>query len=138
MFPAGKVPRSVAPPTAGDERGNALSVLVVLLVPVLIVMVGLVVDGGGRLAAERRAESVAAAAARSGADAHAMGGAPAAQSAAEQYLRAVGVDGEVTVADHVVTVHTSVPYQTVLVSVIGIDELTGRGSAEAHPEELRP
>lgn len=120
------------------ERGNALTVLIVLLVPVLIVMVGLVVDGGGRLAAERRAESVAASAARSGADAHTLGGAPAARTAAEQHLRAAGVEGEVTVTNGTVTVRTTVPYQTVLVSVIGIDELTGRGGAQARAEALTP
>lgn len=121
-----------------DERGNALSVLVVLLVPALILMIGLVVDGGGRLTAERRAESVAADAARAGTDARVRGGQPAARAAADQHLRAAGVDGTVQIGDGWITVHTTVDHRTVFLSLIGVDELSGHGSARARLMPVAP
>ena len=51
------------------ERGLSVSVLVCLLVPVLLLCAGLAVDGAGQAAANRRAEAVAAQAARAGMDA---------------------------------------------------------------------
>ncbi|MGJ3507570.1 pilus assembly protein TadG-related protein [Enemella sp. A6] len=121
-----------------DERGNALSVLIVLLIPALIVMIGLVVDGGGRLSAERRAESVAADVARAATDARIRGGEPAARAAAEQRLRAAGVDGTVDVGAGWVTVHTTVGYRPVFLSLIGVDDLPGRGEARARLVPVGP
>lgn len=121
-----------------DERGNALSVFIVLLVPVLIVMIGLVVDGGGRLAAERAAETVAADAARAAVDARTTGGEAQARAAAEQRLRAAGVTGEVTIDSGWVTVTSTVDHRTVFLSLIGVDELTGRGAASAQLVPVAP
>lgn len=103
----------------------------------LLVLVGLVVDGGGQLAAVRQAEAVAAQAARAGADA-AIGSAVVgvnsdhqARTAAQDHLRRAGVDGSVTVTDGVVTVVTSIRHDTVFLGLIGIHGLTGEGRASA-------
>lgn len=52
-----------------DQRGLSLSPFLVILLPALLVMIGLVVDGGAQAAAARHAERVAASAARAGSDA---------------------------------------------------------------------
>lgn len=46
------------------QRGFSVSVLVCLLIPILLVCIGLAVDGAAKAAADRRAEAVAAQAAR--------------------------------------------------------------------------
>lgn len=125
-----------------SERGVSVSVLVCLLIPVLLLCVGLAVDGAAQGAAHRRAEAVAAQAARAGVDAAApvllagLDGGAIATAAAEQVLTAhPGIAGEVSVgAGDLLQVHTRTSVSTVFLSLAGIDELTGRGSAEV---ELR-
>ena len=107
-----------------------------IIAPALLVLVGLVVDGGGQLAAVRQAEGVAAQAARAGVDgmpATLNGGASPqfAKQAAEQYLRDARVSGTVSVAGDVVTVRTTVSYQTVFLGLIGVHTLEGEGQASA-------
>ncbi|MFT4297143.1 MAG: hypothetical protein QM582_17205, partial [Micropruina sp.] len=71
--------------TVGSERGQALSAFLVVAVMALLLISGLVVDGGRKTAADRRAELTAAAAARSAVDATAaqrqVGRRPDAQAA---------------------------------------------------------
>lgn len=125
---------------AARERGQSTTVWFALVVVALFAVVGLVVDGGAKSVANRRAETAAQAAARAGADAAATGalsGSPdgyAAQAAAQAWLEAAGVPGTVAVSDGRVRVSTQVDVQTTFLSVIGIAHLTGAGSAEA---ELR-
>lgn len=126
-----------------SQRGVSVSVLVCLLIPVLLLCAGLAVDGAAQAAAHRRAEAVAAQAARAGVDAAApwllagLDGGATAAAAANQVLAAhPGIEGEVTVmaADRLqVETLTTVP--TVFLGLAGIDELSGRGSAAV---ELRP
>ena len=56
-------------PIRHRQRGISVSVLVALLIPVLLLCIGLAVDGAAKAAAGRRAEAVAAQAARAGMDA---------------------------------------------------------------------
>ena len=125
------------------ERGLSVSVLVCLLVPVLLLCAGLAVDGAGQAAANRRAEAVAAQAARAGMDAAAplslagRDGGPTAVAAAQSVLTAhPEIVGEVTFSSNgslQVDTTTSVP--SVFLGLVGIDRLPGRGSAAV---ELRP
>lgn len=122
-----------------DERGAAFSVLVVVALLALLLMTGLVVDGGAQLAAQRQAQAVAAQAARAGSDASAAArlagrdGSQAAGRAARQVLDAhpelrgqvlLGADGELRVA-------TTIGVPTTFLSLIGIDRLDASGEAGA-------
>ncbi len=119
-------------------RGQSLSVFVVVIMAALILVAGLVVDGGQKAAAVSRAESVAAAAARAGSEAGATSSvagevdAGTAQAAARNYLQSSpGVTGSVAIVGGQVRVHTEVSVDTLFLSVLGIDTLTGRGDAES-------
>lgn len=121
---------------ARDWRGSTSSLLVAIIAPALLVLIGLVVDGGGQLAAARQAEGVAAQAARAGVDATPAtlngGLSPQfAKQAAEQHLRDAGVAGTVTVSGGIVAVHTTVTYRTVFLGLIGVHALEGEGQASA-------
>lgn len=123
------------------ERGS-VSIWLALSVFVMIVLVGLVADLGGQLHLHQRARDVAAQAARAGGERldgpdaiHGRGVAvdvAQAKAAARDYLTATGLDGAVTVTDGTtvtVTVHET--YDTVFLSVIGIDGLDVTGTASA-------
>jgi len=108
----------------------------------LIVMAGLVFDGGGILAAHREADAEAEGAARAAAEqisGHALHtGAlaidlSAAQSAAEAYLAPYRHTGTVTVAGDTVTVTVTftVPMQVLSVAGIGSKTVSGTGTASA-------
>ena len=123
---------------ARDARGQSISVFVLLVMGALVLVAGLVVDGGQKVGAATLAESAAAAASRSAGNAAAtqrLGGADAtgaAVFAAKASLRGQpGVLGEVTVVDGVVTVRTTSTAPTVFLSVVGIDSVTGTGTAQA-------
>src|SRR3954453_2478169 len=99
---------------ARDERGTVTPLLVIMTVTMLVVA-GLVIDGGYTLAARRRAFNEANAAARAAAEAidenalRTTGAVQlrpdAAEHAAEQHLRDAGMRGSVTVGATTVTVH---------------------------------
>ncbi len=117
-------------------RGQSLTVLAVVIMAALIMTAGLVIDGGQKAAAVSRAESIAAAAARAGADAgatesvagHSDSG--AAVTAANAYLRdSPGVRGTARIVDGQISVHTEITIDTLFLSVIGVDHLTGTGDA---------
>ena len=122
-----------------DQRGMSLSPFVVGILPALLIMIGLVVDGGAQSAAQRRAEGLAAAAARAAADdtaATRLAGGTVDVAHAIARAQAViatrpGVTGEVTVDDGRVSVRTHATVSTVLLSLIGINQLPAHGSAEA-------
>lgn len=124
-----------------EERGQALSVFVAVSVLGLLLMCGLVVDGGAQAEAARRAQSAAAMAARSALDttatARLAGAEPEvgrAVAAARQVLRAHGVQGDISLRAGQVEVTTSTQVETVFLSLIGINTLRATGSATA---ELR-
>ena len=122
-----------------DQRGMSLSVFVAVSVLALLLVAGLVVDGGGQAVATRRAELVAAAAARAAADETAparlagqQADVAAAIGAAQGVLADSGdVTGEVRLVAGRVLVTTTSGVDTVFLSLIGITRLNGRGSAEA-------
>jgi Flp pilus assembly protein TadG len=121
------------------ERGSA-SISFLLVSVTLIVVVGLVVDGAGKIQANERADLVAASAARTatnsiGGDTVRVGALTLdpvkAVAAGEAYLAAAGMAGTVSVTGEVVTVTATTSYSTRFLSLIGIVELPGTGEASA-------
>lgn len=122
-----------------DEEGS-LSAFLLVVVVVLVVVIGLVVDSAGKYSADSQAQQIASNAARTAVnsingDTVLVGAttldASQAQAAAEQYLAAAGVTGTVTVSGQVVSVDVETTYTTKFVSLVGINSLTGTGSASA-------
>jgi len=109
----------------------------------LLVLCGLVIDGGYVLAGRRRAIDEANGAARAGAEAVTPGDYRAdgdvildpdrAEDAAQDFLAATGHTGTVTVDGDEVTVDMSFEQPTALLGIIGIRQVTvsGRGQARA-------
>ncbi|WP_028708412.1 hypothetical protein [Propionicicella superfundia] len=120
-----------------SESGQSASAFVAVVAVALFLVAGLVVDGGGRLAAVARADAVAAAAVRLAADASAAsgvdggaGGAALGRRAAEEYLAAQpDVTGEVQVAGGVVSVEVRATRTTVFLSLVGIRTVAAEASA---------
>lgn len=124
------------------DEGN-ISLLVLVLAFALLVMIGLSVDGGGKIRALERAGSIASEAARAAGQAilvpQAIQGGDkvidpaAAVAAAQNYLAAAGVTGTTTVSPdrkHV-TVTVTIVYTTQFLGLIGIDQLTATRQATA-------
>jgi hypothetical protein len=105
------------------------------MVPALIIAIGLVVDGGGRLHAEDEAEYAAEQQIRI--DRAQMGLPPEidparATQAAADTLAALGVQGGVTAVNGAaVSVGTQVTYETTFLTLIGISSLSVTADAEA-------
>jgi hypothetical protein len=126
---------------AHDEGRIAL--LATVLTFAILAMIGLSVDGGGKLRALQRADHLAVEAARAAGQAidapQAIQGGQkvvdpsAAVAAAESYLAAAGVTGTVAVSDdrRRVTVTVTVVYATVFLGMIGIDTLPATRQATA-------
>lgn len=123
-----------------DEDQGSVTLFVVVIVVALFAAVGLVVDGGGRVQALRRADAAAAEAARAGGQA--LQAAPAtrgqaarldtarAAQAARTHLRLSDVDGSVTVlSDTRIRVRTTVTYSPKLLLFMGEMTLTGEADA---------
>ena len=125
------------------ERGST-SIAAAVLVPAVIVMLGLVYDGNGKVAAAREANAAAVAAARAGGDASAAnvaaGASPgrSAAGAARRSLAAQGVNGSVSVSGRTLTVRATETYQTVFLQLVGIGQLQGHGEATARVAEVTP
>ncbi|MFP5376434.1 MAG: pilus assembly protein TadG-related protein [Acidimicrobiia bacterium] len=125
-----------------SERGQ-ITLFVALVAGALLVLAGLVVDGGEVLAARRRAFDDAQEAARAGAQALApspyRGGdavvldPEAAAAAAHGYLAAAGHPGAVVVEGDQVAVEVSFDQPLSLLRLVGIDHVTvsGHGRARA-------
>jgi hypothetical protein len=126
--------------TGGDEGGQ-LTVFVALLAVPLVGVVGLVVDGGGVLAAHQKAVADAFEAARAGAEAVDIGVLRAsgvvqldpgqARSDALAFLAAAGETGSVAVAGDSVTVTVSVRHPLAVLSMFGLGPVTVTGRATA-------
>lgn len=124
----------------GDtERGYSLSVMVLVVSAALFMVVGLVVDGGQRVTATRQATAVADQAARAATDAAASArleetsGVGQAAAAARAVVGAhPDVAGTVDVRPGGrVVVHTTARADTLFLSVVGINRVTGHGTATA-------
>lgn len=125
------------------ERGQAVSVMVLGFVAALIMVAGLVVDGGQKAAAMNRAETLAAGAARAAANAGAGGtlgsgvdgtvAADQARTAAKTYLAAAGgnVHSTVRINGDQVVVHTEIQVPTIFLSLVRINTLRATGEATA-------
>ena len=123
-----------------SEQGS-VSVFIVGVATALLMVAGLVHDGGRIVAARQEAFAVADNAARAGAQAvdidalRATGtarlDAPAAQAAADAYLDRVGHSGAVVVTDDRVEVVVSVTVETFLLRAVGLEAQTVVGTGEA-------
>jgi Flp pilus assembly protein TadG len=118
--------------------GGMVTVFTALAGFALLLMVGLVVDGGGRMRAVGRADWVAGEAARAAVEtADTRGRAltlnrPAAVAAARSYLRAAAVDGTVIVTGpRAVRVTVTVTGTYLILGVVGAGGYEVSGSAEA-------
>jgi uncharacterized protein YbjT (DUF2867 family) len=125
-----------------NERGS-ITVFVVVFTVALLMVAGLVIDGGYTLAAHRRAFNEAEAAARAGAQAidldalRATGTAvldpDAARTRAEAYLAATGHHGTIEVDGDTVRVHVEFHQPMLILSIVGVGplDINGDGSARA-------
>ncbi|MQW77336.1 pilus assembly protein [Nocardioides sp. dk4132] len=124
-----------------DERG-AISVWFATASVVMVILVGMTVDLGGKVHAQQQTRSAAAQAARTGAQqiegATAIRGeelrvdVDAAKSAAQNYLDAAGVEGSVTVVDgDTLIVRTTDTYDSKFLGVIGLNSMSVTGEASA-------
>ncbi|WP_240801950.1 TadE/TadG family type IV pilus assembly protein [Streptomyces sp. A1136] len=125
----------------GDEGGIAIYTAIVTVA--LIGIIGLAIDGSGKLRATERADSVAMEAARAAGQAidpaAAVTGSAirvdpdAAQAAAQAYLARAGTRGSASLsADRTqltVTVHDIYPTKFLAIAGIGSMDVTGHGSA---------
>jgi len=120
----------------GDRGSVSLFTVVVALG--LLVAIGLVVDGGGKIRALQRANAAAAEAARVGGQAinagpaiegQATGVDPMlARAAAQSYLDSAGVDGTVNVVGGAeLEVTTTTTYEPIFLSLIGVGPMTTTG-----------
>lgn len=122
-----------------------MSAFVLITVTALLLVAGLVLDGGNALAAKSRAIGIAEEAARTGSQqldllAVRAGRPPVldptgAAAAARAYLTAAGAEGTVTVTGRQVQVHATVATHAQLLSLVGIGTFTvgGDGAANATP-----
>ncbi|MFJ3176088.1 hypothetical protein ACIPJK_35695 [Streptomyces roseus] len=125
----------------GDRGGIAVYTAVVTVA--LLAIIGLAIDGGGKLRATERADAVAMEAARAAGQAidpaAAITGATvradpaAARAAAQAYLSRAGTQGSATVSADgtllTITVHDSYPTKFLAIAGIGSMDVTGHGSA---------
>lgn len=125
-----------------DDRGS-VTLFMSLTVVGLLVLIGLVVDGGTKVRAIQHADALAADAARTGGQAIAVheaiaGNAPtldtrAATRAATAYLTAHGVTGTAAITDggRTLTVSVTSSAPTTFLGLIGITRITVQGHATA-------
>jgi Flp pilus assembly protein TadG len=133
--------RHQARPRPRDERG-AISVWFATASLVMIILVGMTVDLGGKVHTQQRTRNMAAQAARTGAQevqgSTAVRGEDlrvditAAKAAAQDYLRAAGVNGTVTVTGgDTLVVRTTDTYNSKFLGIIGLDAMQVTGEASA-------
>lgn len=128
-----------------DNQRGSVTLWAVLITTAVLMIVGLVVDGGAQLRATQRADQVAREAAR--AAGQAISGDPIlgrpglvdvsrGRQAATSYLAAAGVPGDVTVSGATITVTTRVDWRPVILSAVGVGPVTVTGSAEAEAQQI--
>lgn len=124
-----------------ESEDGAITVFVVALTLALMVVAGLVYDGGRILASRQQARDLADNAARAAAqqvdlDALRAGSPPgldaaAAEAAARDYLAATGHDGDVIVTGDTVEVTVPITTEMVLLQLAGVEERTVIGTGRA-------
>ena len=119
-----------------DGSGGGMSLVLLLCAVALLVVLGLVVDGGTKAQALDRANRIAMEAAAAGAQAVTTGGgdvnAAAADAAVQDYLAAEGVTGEAQIQANRVDVAVTLTTPTKMLSMVGIDEITVTGDGYAN------
>jgi Flp pilus assembly protein TadG len=124
------------------SEDGSISLYFAIVTVAALMMAGLVVDGGAALATRERAADLATQAARAGATALTpaslrglTGGLQAdpaaATRAADAILADAGATGRVVVAGATVTVTVRVPRHTVILSAVGLDDISQSASATA-------
>jgi len=122
-----------------EDRGS-VTVYVVGMAMTLLIVTGLAVDGSQAAQAASHANGIAAQAARTGGQAINPASAvqgqdvvdpAAAVAAAQSYLDAAGVDGQVHIVGNQVVVDVTISTQTTFLSLIGINTFTLDGHATA-------
>jgi len=126
--------------TGSDEQG-AVTVFVVVFMLALMLLAGLVFDGGNILAARQEAANAASSAARAGvqaldvAAARSSGGTPLDASAAieraDSYLAQTGYSGAASVRGDQVLVEVTITRKMFLLGLAGIATMTVHGRGEA-------
>lgn len=115
-----------------DESGQNLMIFAVLMI-VLVALAGLVIDGGFSLTKRREAQNAADAGALAGANALCAGDAGMARTQALDY--AINHNGAtsatVTLSTKVITVTTSIPYESFLAGIFGNDVVNTTATASA-------
>ena len=126
-----------------DREAGSVTVFLAITVTGLLVLIGLVADGGAKLNATQRADAVAAEAARAGGQALDLPSAvrgtdlrvdrQGAVNAANAYLAATGESGTVTVGVDGTTLDVTVSSTspTVFLGLIGVNTLTVTGHGQA-------
>jgi len=125
----------------GDRERGSVSLFFVMVTLALLVVIGLVVDGGAQIRNRQRADTSAQEAARAAGQAvnsaAAINGDGAqlqlgtAQAAAQQYLAAAQVQGNVTTTGGTtVHVHTTTTYSPLFLGVIGVGSLSASADAD--------
>lgn len=121
-----------------DGSGGGMSMFLVIATFALIVITGLVVDGGAKATALDRATRIASEAARSGLQVAAVDSGDSRDTAVrrevDRYLRSADATSWTTdVGDNTVVVHVTLTGRTKMLSIMGIDEwsVTGTGSADS-------
>lgn len=123
------------------QRGSIALYFAITTVAALV-MAGLVIDGGAALATRERAADLATQAARAAATAltpTSLRGQPtqltvdpaAATQAADAVLADGGATGAVTVTGDTVTVTAHLPRHTVILSAVGLDDISQTATASA-------
>jgi Flp pilus assembly protein TadG len=125
-----------------DTDRGSISLYFAITALAALVMAGLVVDGGAALATRERAADLATQAARAGATAltpTSLRGTPtdlqadptAAAQAAQAILSDAGATGHVTVSGDTVTVTAHLPRHTVILSAVGLTNISQTATATA-------
>jgi hypothetical protein len=132
----------------GEPEAGMVTAFVVVFTLALLVMAGLVLDGGLALSAKVQAIDDAQAAARAGAQAIDIAlyrstgqitlDPQEATTDAENYLARTGHAGTVTVDGDQVTVNVTIVQPTQLLSLAGVDHITVSGSGTATAEQANP
>ncbi len=124
-----------------DDDTGAVGLMLAVLAVGLLAMVGLVVDGAGKARALARADDIAAAAARAGAQALDLADVRAgtgttvdparARAAATAFLAAAGMAGTVTVTDggRTLAVTATTAHTPVFLGAIGVRQMAVTGTA---------
>lgn len=118
-----------------DAGSGGMTLLLLVSSIALMMILGLIVDGGAKARALDHAGAIASEAARAAAATYRPGDVAidwaAANAAAQDYLAASGATGAITVAGLDVAATATLHQFTVFLPLVGIDEFTVTGSAQA-------